>query len=83
MATVGVLAKGGAGRYTPGFQIAKAIRDALDPVRAPGKVKTLADMSEEEKRELEKLYGVPVKRNVNIASWISPLIGALLVKYWS
>lgn len=83
MATLGVLAKGGAGQYTPGFQIAKSIRDALDPTKASGKVKTLTDMTEEEKAALEKLYGVPVKRSNPVNKWLIPVLllgGFILLK---
>ena len=34
----------------------KRIQDALDPVKAPGKVRTLADMSPEERAAIEKRY---------------------------
>jgi hypothetical protein len=47
---------------SPALGIAKAIRDALDPVRAPSKVRTLADMSEAEVAELEARLGCKVKR---------------------
>ena len=36
--------------------IAKSIRDALDPVKAPGKVKTFAEMTPEEQAEMKRLY---------------------------
>lgn len=56
-ATVGVVSR----LYTPEYNIAKKIRDALDPIKAPGKVKTLADMTLEERVALERQYGVPIK----------------------
>lgn len=40
-----------------GDQAMEAVQDALTPVRVPAKVKTLADMTEEEIRELEKKLG--------------------------
>lgn len=42
---------------SPAGGIAKAIRDALDPVKAPGKCKTFAEMTPEERDEMERLYG--------------------------
>lgn len=47
---------------SPTEGIAKAIRDALDPVRAPSAVRTLADMTEEEIQELERKYGASITR---------------------
>ena len=45
---------------SPAGGVAKAIRDALDPVRAPSKVRTLADMTEEELLALETRTGCKV-----------------------
>lgn len=41
----------------PRYAIATSITEALDPGRAPGKVRTLADMTPEEREEMAKLYG--------------------------
>lgn len=41
----------------PARIIAKQISAALDPAKAPGKVRRLADMTPEERAELERLYG--------------------------
>lgn len=46
---------------SPALGIAKAIQEALDPVRAPSKGRTLNDMSAEEIRALEQKYGAKVK----------------------
>ena len=42
---------------SPSGGIAKAIRDALDPTKAPSKGRTLADMTDEEKAIIEAKYG--------------------------
>jgi hypothetical protein len=34
--------------HNPATQIANAIADSLDPTKAPGKVRTMADMTPEE-----------------------------------
>lgn len=44
-------------RTAPGYVVAEAIRDALDPASAPGKVTCLADMPPEKRAEMERLYG--------------------------
>lgn len=49
----------------PANAVAKAIRQALDPRFAAGKVKTLDDMSPEEIAELERSLGAPVKRRID------------------
>lgn len=48
--------------YNPSNRVAKAIDDSLKPEYAPSPVRTLADMSPEEIAELERIYGVSVKR---------------------
>jgi hypothetical protein len=47
------------GFYSPTYDVARAISDALDPVKAPGKVRTLADMTPEERETLTKRYAKP------------------------
>lgn len=37
---------------TPAYAIGRAISDALDPTQAPGKVRTMADMTPEELAKL-------------------------------
>lgn len=37
----------------------KLILDALDPDRSPGKIRTLKDMTPEERKRLEEKYGSP------------------------
>ena len=44
-------------KNNPANTLARAISNALDPDKAPGKVRTLADMSEEERAEMQRLYG--------------------------
>lgn len=44
---------------SPALGIAKAIEDALDPARAPGRCRSLADMSAEEQAEMRALYERP------------------------
>ena len=41
----------------PAIGLSHGINDAMDPATAPGKVRTLADMSEEERAEMQRLYG--------------------------
>lgn len=43
---------GSATTAMPGYLLARAIRDALDPTQAPGKVRTMADMTPEELAKL-------------------------------
>lgn len=40
----------------PGERLGEAITNALDPTRAPGKVKTFAEMTPEEREEMRRLY---------------------------
>jgi len=49
----------GGGNYgsDPAVGIGKAISDALDPNKVPKKVETFAEMSEEKKAEMVRLYG--------------------------
>ena len=54
---IGILSTG---RRNPACAIGKLIQEANDPSRAPGKVKTLAAMSLEEREKLEKQYGCPI-----------------------
>lgn len=65
MVTLGSLSitRGSSGTVTndPSYAVASRISEALDPSKAPGKVRTLADMSEEEKEALAKEYGAPIK----------------------
>jgi len=56
MATVGTIGT----FHSPAARIANLINDALDPVRAPGKCKTLSEMSEDEKAALAAKYGAVV-----------------------
>lgn len=51
---------GGAQR-TPFDGLARAIRNALDPSRASGKVTRLADMTPKKRAEMERLYPPPGK----------------------
>jgi hypothetical protein len=46
--------------HAGGFGYKSAVSGELDKLKA-GKVKTLADMSPEEKAELEKKYGMKIK----------------------
>ena len=48
---------------SPLLGIAKAINHALDPNRTPKPVKTLADMTPEERDEMERLYGNGPKKS--------------------
>jgi len=57
MATVGLLTAPGSLSRSPTLGIAKSIRDALDPNKVPKKVETFAEMSDEKKAEMMKLYG--------------------------
>lgn len=50
-------------KMSTGAQALEAVNDALDPSRIPAKVKTLADMSEEEVRDLEKRLGAKLSPN--------------------
>lgn len=59
LATVGLLT--GSRSFNPAHKIARAITEALDPARAPGKIRTLADMSAEERMKLEREYGAAIK----------------------
>jgi len=43
--------------HDPARSIAESIRDALDPVKQPSKVKTLADMTAAERAEMQRMYG--------------------------
>lgn len=45
----------------PAYGVARAISHALDPVRAPSKGRSLANMTDEERRQLEQAYGASVK----------------------
>lgn len=45
----------------PAEVLGKAITEALDPSKAPGKVRTLSDMSSEEKAAIEKQYGAKIE----------------------
>ena len=40
----------------PAQRLGEAITAALDPARAPGKVKTFAEMTPEEREEMRRLY---------------------------
>ena len=46
----------GASLKNPAETIGRAIAEALDPVRAPGKVKSFADMTEAEREEMRRRY---------------------------
>lgn len=53
------IAWGGPGQHherDPHYVLAEKLTEALDPVRAPGEVKTLADMTQEERAEMARLY---------------------------
>lgn len=47
---------------SPALAIGAAIRAALDPARAPKPVKSLATMTDEERAEMQRLYGAGPKR---------------------
>jgi hypothetical protein len=57
MATIGSVASPGSVDRSPALGISRAIRDALDPNKAPKKVETFAEMSDEKKAEMLQLYG--------------------------
>lgn len=59
LATVGLLT--GSRSFDPARKIARAITEALDPTRAPSKVRTLADMDTEERAKLEREYRASIK----------------------
>jgi hypothetical protein len=40
-----------------GTHLAQRLKEALDPTKQPGKVKTLKDMTPAERREMQQLYG--------------------------
>lgn len=48
--------------YNASHSIGNAITNALDPTRANGKVRTLADMTPEERAELERQYGAKISQ---------------------
>lgn len=54
-ASVG-LSQNGRFSRSPSLAIAKAIRDALNPTKQPSRVRTLADMTPEEREEMRRLY---------------------------
>ena len=60
-ATIGRIRSTYSNKDDPARAIGKAINDALDPVKAPSKVRTLADMTLEERAEMERLYSKVVK----------------------
>lgn len=45
------------GPVDPTRILARSIRDALDPAKVPSRVKTLSEMTPEEKAEMQRLYG--------------------------
>ena len=47
--------------YNPPVNLSQIIRDALDPSKAPGPVRTLNDMSEDERNVLEARYGAKIR----------------------
>lgn len=57
MAEVGVISRG---CRSPAVQLGQAISEALDPARAPGKVRTLFDMTAEEKAAMEAQYDAKI-----------------------
>jgi len=40
-----------------GSPLTQALRDALDPAKAPSKVRSYKDMTPEERAEMQRLYG--------------------------
>lgn len=44
-------------RYNPAFAIAGKFTDAVDPTKQDGAVRTLAEMTPEQRAEMERLYG--------------------------
>ena len=48
-------------RDNPAIAIGKAISDALDPIKAPSKVRCLADMTPEERDEMIRRYSKNTK----------------------
>lgn len=64
MATVGLVGVtprtgGGTVVNDPARAIGQRIADALDPGKAPGKVRTFADMTDEERQALTQQYSAP------------------------
>lgn len=58
-----MMSLGGRGHfYNPAEAVARAIRESMDPSTAPGKCKTLSEMSPEERRRIEE------RLNAKIAS---------------
>jgi hypothetical protein len=53
------------GFRSPAAALSKVIEDALDPMKQPGKVRRLADMTSGEKAALERQYGVPIDPTTN------------------
>lgn len=55
---------GGAGGMAqdPRWSAARRIAEALDPTTAPGRVRTLADMTPEERAKMLALYEKPAKK---------------------
>jgi len=47
--------------YCPMGRLATAIREALDPARAPGKCRTLVDMSSAERDAISRRCGAPLR----------------------
>lgn len=58
--------KGGRLNHDPKLAVANSITDALDPVKAPTKGRSLADMSEEEKEALAAQYGAPLAKRYTV-----------------
>lgn len=48
-------------------ELVNELADALDPERAPGPVKTLADMTPEERAAIEREYGCPISPQAKLA----------------
>jgi hypothetical protein len=48
--------------FYPLDEKARQLVEALDPARAPGKAKTLKDMTPAERAEMERLYGAGSKK---------------------
>jgi hypothetical protein len=60
--------------YSPAHTIANQIGDALDATKAPGKCRTLADMSDKEKAALEERLGAPIAKTDREALWTSEAV---------
>ena len=58
---------GGRSIKDPAVALQYAIREALDPVKMPGQVRTLKEMTQEERVRLEQQYGAEIKEETETA----------------